>query len=703
MVTARKREESLQDIGQSVSAISQAQIERSFATDLRDLVSMSPNLVIDDTAQGPGGVAAAYIRGVGVAEVESNFDPAVATVVDGIYHGKPSGGILRTFDVASVEVLRGPQGTLFGRNAIGGVIKIERTQPTGELGGKVAGSYGAYDTYEAEGVFNFGVGDDLAIKLSGARREQGTGYFRNLNTGRHDGEMDFWSFGVNALYTPFDNLELEYSYELECTDQDTPPLLYVGQPGQLFCDAFGFCAPSTDVPLSGDRYATLQFGPPPPNEPGASLTEASFDVDTHIAEARWDINDRYRLDYVFGYRRTDEEVWTDWDAVPPLLFHTTRPEKYSQYSHELRLTYDSPENPLSYVLGAYRWDSEYKIPLVSYIGFIIPGVTIPVPRTSHQVTDSYAIFFDADYRIGERWTLNVGGRYSHDKKSSQHWGFPTIDKVSESWGEYTPKVGLRFQWHDDLLLYALYSVGYRSGGFVGRPETIEAATIPYDPEFVDNYEVGFKSEWLDNRLRLNGTFFYMEYDDKQEEVSVPVSIGTGQQTIIENVASATVMGIELDFLAYLGEGLTLNGNFGWLDAEYDEFDADLVGSDVVVDNSHLEFRRAPEITIGLAATYERSMFGGLGWARIGYHYLDEHEVSLFNTPQTHNDAQHLVDGSINFQYRNVQVSLFGRNLLEEDGYTIGFDVAGPQGLWTYVAPRAPRTWGLEVSYAFGAQ
>ena len=151
VVTARKREESLQDVGQSVSAVSSVEVEARFARDISQLVDMSPNLIIDDTAQGPGGVAASSLRGIGVAEVESSFDPAVGVVIEGVFLGKTSGSITKLIDIERIEVLRGPQGTLFGRNSIGGVINITRAKPTRELGGKVRASYGNYDTMELDG------------------------------------------------------------------------------------------------------------------------------------------------------------------------------------------------------------------------------------------------------------------------------------------------------------------------------------------------------------------------------------------------------------------------------------------------------------------------------------------------------------------------------------------------------------------------
>ena len=165
VVTARKREESLQDVGLAVSALNKTEIQRMFARDISDLASVSPNLIIDDTAQGPGGVAAIFIRGVGVADVEKSFDPAVGVVVDGIFLGANAGSLLRSIDLASVEVLRGPQGTLFGRNTIGGLINVSHTQPTGEFGAKLRAGIEDYDTYYADAIINFGIVEDLAAKV----------------------------------------------------------------------------------------------------------------------------------------------------------------------------------------------------------------------------------------------------------------------------------------------------------------------------------------------------------------------------------------------------------------------------------------------------------------------------------------------------------------------------------------------------------
>lgn len=713
VVTARKRRENLQDVGLSVSAMSGTEIERTFARDIKDLAFLSPNLIIDDTSQGPGGNAAIYIRGVGVADVEKNFEPAVGVTIDGLFIGANSGAILRSIDLESVEVLRGPQGTLFGRNTIGGTINVERTRPTGELGGTIRAGYGDYDTSYVDAILNFGVGDNFAVKLTGAKNEQSEGYFTNTNTGDDNGRVDYQSYGINLLFNANENLEFEYTYQDEETDQDTPPLLNVGQPGTVFCDGFRLCAQSVSTPSSGDRFNvnTLGFVPTTASSspvgivtsPTADLIptklDATFDAETHIFETRWDINENLQLNYIYGSFETEETIISNWTAEAVMLFGTDRPAEYEQESHELRLTYDAGE-AFKFVAGAYFWESEYDIRLRSWITFVVPGTVLDIPQNTHQETDSTALFFEGDYALNDAWTLTLGARYTEDEKLSEQRGNLSTapNDPSEDWNEFTPKVGVRYQMTDDAMLYATYSQGYRSGGFNGRVDEQASARIPYDPETVENYELGFKSEWADQRVRLNGALFYMDYQDKQEEIGLPSDGPTGQRISVFNAATATMQGVELELQAIVTEGLSVRANIGYLDSEYDEFTFnDGFG---IVDNSGFDFRRAPEFTGSLDATYEWQIGGGEAWVRGAYHFLGEHFVEQTNRAELANDGQHLIDLSVNYAINGVQVSLFGRNLTDEDGYAHGLNVSG---LWAYAIPRAPRTWGVEVTYDFSAQ
>lgn len=711
-VTARKQKENLQNVGLSVSALSQTEVDRTFARDIKDLAFVSPNLIIDDTSQGPGGNAALYIRGVGVADVEKNFEPAVGVTIDGLFIGANSGAILRSIDLASVEVLRGPQGTLFGRNTVGGMINVERSKPTGELGGKFRAGYGDYDTYWVDGVFNFGVTDKFAVKLSVAKHNQQEGYFTNINTGQDEGRNDYESYGVNLLFKATDTLEFEYTYQDEKTEQDTPPLVNMAQPDTLFCSAFGLCAQSVDTPSSGDRYRVGRqiFEPttasltPAPNgvvtSPVSSLIPnrdpATFDAQMHIFEARWEVSDSTRLDYIFGTYKTQETIVSNWTAEPVMLFGTDRPAEYQQKSHELRVTFDN-DGPLNFVAGAYLWESSYDIRLRSWITFVVPGTVLDIPQTTRQETDSTAFFFEGDYAFNDQWTLNVGGRFTKDEKLTQQRGNLVADADAD-WSEFTPKVSVRYQATDDAMLYLTYSKGYRSGGFNGRVDELDSARIPYDPEFVNNYELGFKSEWLNRRLRLNGAVFLMDYEDKQEEIGLRSNGPTGQRISVFNAATATMKGFELELQAQATAALSLRANVGYLDSKYDEFTFD--NGFAIVDNSGLEFRRAPKFTGGLDATYEMEIGSGTAWIRGAYRFIGAHFIEQTNRAELHNDAQNLLDLSVNYEINDMTFSVFGRNLTGEDGWAHGLNVSG---LWAYASARAPRTWGVEMSYRFGAK
>jgi iron complex outermembrane receptor protein len=718
VVTARKREESMQDVGIAVSALSQTEINRNFARDIRDLAGISPNLIIDDTGQGPGGVAALFIRGIGVADVEKSFDPAVGVVMDGIFIGANAGSLLRSVDLASVEVLRGPQGTLFGRNTIGGLINVTRTQPTGELGVKLRVGAESYNTSYLDAIVNVGVTDNLAAKISYAARDQKDGYYDNVSTGEDGvGANDYTSYAINLRWDATEDLSVEYTWQEEMTDQDTPPLLNTGQSRHLFCSAYGYCSPSTDKPITGDRYKMAQVymrpggAAPTVDNPVVSSPVsdaiaqpgiATFDTEAHSLEVRWALNAAWTVDYLFGFWESDETILSDWDGTPEFLYGTDRPSQYEQQSHELRFTFEDG-GPFSFVSGLYFWDSEYAIQLQSYIGFAVPDTILDILQVSEQESRSSAVFFEGDYDLSEELTITVGGRYTQDEKESRQFGaVNTISGAftshpSEEWSEFAPRLGARYQVDDNVMIFGTYSAGFRSGGFNGRVGNLEEAREPYDPETVNNVELGVKSEFLDKKLRVNANVFYITYDDKQEELQLPDDNDTGQKTIVTNAASAEIRGIELDIQAYISANLSLRANLGYLDSRYEDFAYQALDGSTV-DLSSLEFRRAPDFTGSLDMTYEWDLAGGSAWVRGSYHYLGEHYVNVTNSPELLNDAQHLVDGSINYTINSITVSIFGRNLTDEDGYSHGYDVAG---LWSYASTRAPKTFGIEMVYNFG--
>ncbi len=723
VVTARKREENLQDVGAAVIAVSPQQLDRRFDKDLQDFANAAPNVIIDDLQQGPGSPAAISIRGIGTTDLEKNFDPTAGVVVDGVFIGVNSGAMVKALDLQSVEILRGPQGTLFGRNSIAGVINITRQRPGSELSGEVRAGYGNYSDMQLEAYLNVPVSDQLAFKVAGSWNDR-DGYFYNRTLGKDSGKQEFYSISPAIVWRPTEDLEFYYRFDRNRQDQDSNTVMNLAQPEQVFCFFYDQCAPSLTTPQSGDRYVALQ------NEPGDG---ASFDSDMHVFDARWNVAPGYQLEYLYGNFTTDEKVTQDWDGTPLTLYHTDRPATYEQNSHELRLTHVT-DSPLSYTLGAYYWKSNYRIDLLSFIGFgeaigfwpcPLPGqdpsmtrncLVVAIPQTVVQHTESYAGFVEGDYQFSDAWTLTLGGRYTKDKKDSGLIDASIIaqpgdlgslsNPFKKEWNEFTPKASLRYRYSPDLMFFGLYSKGFRAGGFSGRPNQYSVAAIPYDPETVDNFEVGMKSEWMDHRVRLNASAFFMKYKDKQEEQSVPAPGGTGQQTIVVNASTADIRGLEVELLMLPATGWALAFTLGLLDSKYTNFtelDATTPDPNDVVDIGYLKLRRAPEVTATVTPTYEWPALGGQMWVQASWHYIDKLELTFYNTPQGHNPSQNVVDASINYQRDNTTISLWGLNLTEEDSWSQAYDVFNTRtfpGLWTYTTTRPPRTYGLRVTQKF---
>ena len=704
IVTARKRAENLQEVGLSVSALSKADLSLRFDVDLQTLQNSSPNLVIDDIQQGPGSPAAISIRGIGTTDVEKNFDPTVGVVVDGVFIGVNSGAMLKSIDIESLEVLRGPQGTLFGRNSIGGVINISRGRPNFDgFSGTARAGFGNEGIMELDAFINVSAGDTFAFRLGGAYRKN-NGFFYNSTLDRNVGEMNYWVVSPSFTWRPTENFEIYYRFDTTSQEQDANTLLNMAPSGQVWCFYYDQCAQSLTSPQSGDRYTVQQNDDPP--------YQTYFDTKTHIVNADWNINEKSDLVFVFGSFSTDEEVYQDWDATALTLYHTDRPATWDQQSYELRYNYTGDR--LSLTAGLYYWDSDYNIDLLSYIGFgdflfgLPPGTVLEVPQSVAQTTQSDAVFLEGDYQLTDNWTLTLGGRYTKDKKTSAvvDAGMPQLavlggpgNPFRESWNEFTPKAGIRYQATDDMMFYGLYSKGFRAGGFNGRPGTYEAAATPYDPETVDNYELGMKSEWLDNTLRLNASIFHMDYQDKQEEQSVPINQGTGQQTLVVNAAQATINGLEIDFNWLASDVFTLQGNLGLLDAKYDE----LIDPVTETDLSNLKLRRAPDVTSTLAPILAFPMQNGLLTARAAWHYVAKMELTFLNSPQSQVPAHSTFDASLTYTINQISVSLWGLNLSDDDSWTQGYDVGTSvnfAGLWTYTAVRPPRTYGVTLNYDF---
>ena len=715
IVTARRRNENIQTTPIAVTAIAPSQLEAAAAVTIGDLQGAAPNVLITTQATGAA-TANISIRGIAFADVEKSFDPAVGVNVDGVYIGTSTGQMLDFFDIASIEILRGPQGTLFGRNTIAGVINVRRTRPTGEWGGKFEASLGTYGEIGAKGVLNVPVVPGvLAAKLF-AFHTDGDGYYTDITTGQHRGGSKNDNFGASFLLTPSSHFDALLTLEKQVQHFD-PVIGSLTQTGDAFCAFLPICGGNNTTDIYKVFPAPGQFGRY--SSPAATL---EMNLDTGPV----------KFTSVSSYRKSTEDQVQDFATAGLYVAH--RQQNYWQFSQELRAA-GKVTDGLDYVAGVYYFKSKYDLTQNT----LVFGGAAPTQVTK-GTPESYAGFIDFDWKIFDRVRISGGGRYTHDEKSLQtSVGATAFPLASKSWNKFTPKLGIDYRPTDTLMLYGSWSRGYRSGGFNGRGLTLYSATTPYNPETVDAFEAGFKSEFWNRRITFNVAGFYTKYKDIQESTTVSTAGGTGNETIVANAAAAKIKGIEADLTLRPVDNFTIRSSFGYTDAKFNGF---IVNQPVTVsavstidrtfDFSNVNLIYAPKVTWSVNAEYsvpfDTGGFSGKVKLNAGYRYLSRYDQQIAadpaiyataitapagttivvprNDPRLRSDAQNLVDASISFIFdmnkkgATARLTFYARNLLDDRGTNTAFDVAAFPVLWGFAAAREPRTYGVQLGFEF---
>jgi iron complex outermembrane recepter protein len=710
IVSARRRTESLQDTPIAITAINAAQLEAKGTVNIGDLMGAAPNLLI--TNQNSGGAAANLaIRGLTYADVEKSQEPTVGVVVDGVFIGTSTGQFFDFFDIDQIEVLRGPQGTLFGRNTIGGVINIKRTRPTGEFGVKAEATFGSYGNRAGRAVVNMPIiGSEFAAKFFYFHNES-DGYYRQGITGKRVGGSNNENFGASFLVKPEDSgFDAVFTVEKQKQQFDVVNSS-ITRTGELFC---GFTpANQCNRNNTSDLYTVF-------TSPGVS----NYSAPALTLEMNYDLGG-VKLTSVSGYRRSRENQTQDFDASSTDLYYTRRQQNYRQLSQELRAA-GKISDAFDYVVGAYLFSSKYQLlqhtRLFAFNTAIDPIQADPNSQLVNGDTKSYAFFGDFNWAFADKFRLSFGGRYTHDKKTLRN-AFATSGLVGQGSGKFskfTPKVGVDYRPNDDTMIYASWSRGYRSGGFSPRAATAITANVAYQPEVVDSYEVGTKLDLLDRRLQFNVAAFYSKYNDLQQNTTIPGG-PTGNQTITSNAGSATIKGIEADFTARPADGLRFTGSIGYLDSKFKGFVVGntLAGAIRNFDYSANNLIYSPKITASLGADYTVPTSFGSVIANIGYRYIDSYDQQISlgaltipasatgtvivngNDPRVRSDRQGLLDASISAKFdlggAKAKLTVFGRNLADDRGTTAAFTVAG---LWSFASAREPRTYGASLGFEF---
>ena len=723
VVTAQKRAGNLQDTPIAISAVTGDAIEKLNIDDIGAIAAANPSLVYSEA----GGEAQLYIRGIGSNIFNVGADQSVATHIDGVYTGRANMGLTQFLDIDRVEILRGPQGTLYGRNATGGAINIISRAPTDEFEGYVSGLVGSFDRIDVRGAVSGPITENLSARLA-VRRLKDDGYTEDLDPQGGD-KIDDNDLAAlrGSLRWKSDALTATLIAEHSEFQNGNTSIFPIDNTG--LAESFG-AKPNRDI------HKTYNNTP--------SFHEWETGGVTGILD--WAVTDTTNLNLTVGYRDWDSDFLFNTDGTEIEITRTTLSYESEQLSAELRLSGESGWG--RWLVGAY-WFDEDKYGALGLVrsGFTPPAVLVPRSFIfrADGTGEATALFGQVDFKLADTWTLSAGLRYSDEKKGdflrqstllpdNELLGLFTPNpipdatpastrRVTRSWDAWTPRVGLEFRPSDDRLFYLTYSEGFKSGGF----NDLSVVNPPFDPELVDSIEVGAKTEWLGGRLRANASAFYYDYTDLQ--VSVFASVGSITTTFTTNAAEATVQGLELDLAAKVTDSLDIAASLAVLDATYDRFVtpygsctaanvaldarcAGRVGLPRLIDAAGNRLNNAPEFKGSISATYRFDLSGGGSISLLGAaHHQGRVYFVPANTTVMSQSSYTLVDARIGYENESgdLAVGAFVKNLADEDYFhnIVQFtstsdarkDVFAIGNALGY--PAAGRQWGVEVTYRFG--
>jgi len=600
VVTAQRRSESAQDVPIAISAFSSDQLRSQGVSNTLELGRFVPNLVSMNNT-GIGSANAFYLRGLGNTETIPTFDPPVGTYVDDIYLSRQNANNINLFDVERVEVLRGPQGTLFGRNTTGGAVNVILKEPGKEFAGYAEIGYGRYDKKVARGSVDIPLADSLSIKLSGYWQDD-DGFTKNVTTGQRINDDDGWGvrLGIHGELSPSVRWNGSFAHivangenilNFDCNPADPTDckgrFATTGIPsGKSSPDS-----PFATLPISGRKKYFLMG-----NYTSTNLVTSNFEID---------LSDQMTLNLITGFVSQDQQYALDFydgrsgpslsNPVPPVVgyerggFAILTDGQHEQISQEIKVNGSFADGLVDYVAGAFYLREENRTDFADTFTLSPTTTLVLADRILRNTTEALAGYAQVDVNVTDRFKLTAGIRYTdetktvdlHDNRASCNDGtleagcLATANLVGPSGLAipdtlkaklWTPRFAVNYKATDDILLFASATRGFKSGGWNARATTPDAF-LPFGPEKVWSYEAGIKSDWLDHRVRANLTFFHADVTDLQTP-SALVS-ATGSATFItRNFANLRNRGVEAEFVVVPVDGLNLYVNAGYQDAKY---------------------------------------------------------------------------------------------------------------------------------------
>jgi iron complex outermembrane recepter protein len=739
-ITARKRQENLQESPLAVTGFSEEMLEDLGVAQTDDVTALAPNVYLTQT---PGSAAniGVSIRGIGGAEPLLTRDTGVALYVDGAYIARTAGAVFDLVDLQRVEVLRGPQGTLYGRNATGGAVNFISRPPKEEFGFEQTVGYGLYDGWLSRSTIDTGILGESGLSstltyLAKAR----DGYVNDHNSSdRSDpGAYDVDAFRAALNWDPVEELNVSYAFD------------YSALAGEDALFQLVRVAPEVDDALN-------DFGPIPVRDDDRrdKISMDFHDTSTHRI-AGHNLTMEYDLGFstvksITTYREWDNtEEGTELDGnaglvanvfgapVPIQIFAAMNEREQDQFSQEIQM-YGPVGERVDYVTGFYYFEESFEefnpqqFMVTSLASPLIPpGFGAPATSTLDYEGDaeSWAVFTDWSWTppvLEDRFKLSGGVRFSADEKSfSQQANPPSLTvnrRNDEDWHHIDWQGTGSYQWTDAVMTYIRVATGYKSGGFNPRsgeqlPPLSATSLKPFDEEEVITYEAGAKTELFDDRIILNGAIFLSDYDNLQIDQFVAGSGGAASVTV--NAGKAHIWGFEIEGIAQITDNISAYANYGWLDMEYDEFKiVDPVTSGVFNIAEEAKFGYRPDQTLAAGLVFESDPLGSAGLvlgSRVDAIYADDiwwHVID--NVPQTgnpitpFNDAikeggYTLFNASISLSEipitdrSRLKFTLWGRNLLDEEYRRSGIDF-GALG-FAGVMYGEPRTYGATMTFSY---
>lgn len=710
-VTARRRTESLQDVPIAVTAFSANDLALRGSADITDIAQVAPSVTLEPS-RATNSTLTAFIRGVGQQDPLAGFEQGVALYLDDVYIARPQGALLDIYDIERIEILRGPQGTLYGRNALGGAIKYvtKRLSDEPELGLKL--SYGSYDQMDMVAKGSVPISDTVRVGATVASLNR-DGFGKSLTTGEDNYNKEILAARASIELLPSDTVFIRIAAD------------YTNDDSNAVAGYRPYAGAVSGTPVTENVYDTYAGAT---NHASTAGIDGNNEVTSKGIQGtiEWEASDAVTLKSVTAYREDYTESVIDFDSLAVDDFDAPVIYDNSQFSQELQLLYSSDK--ISGVVGFYYLDSsaanDFDV-VLGQLGRVAFGSELVAYTGGTVDTKAWSLFADLTYSFNEDFSVSVGGRYTNDKRSADIFrgnylgqGSPffgnddaiflaaTSDFESErTFKDFSPRLALDYKLNEDTTMYASFSRGFKAGSFDPRGANFSSPEVAdgFEPETIDSYEAGMKSTWLDGRAQTNVALFLSKYRDMQIPGSLPIdSDGDGTNDgfvgTVTNAGKAQIKGVEFEGKFLLSEKLTLQTTFNVLDADITEW---LLNGVNVADQR--EVQNTPEFMSYVGLLYSTPV--GSGTLNINGNWSHKGSIVQFETPvpEIDQDAYDLFNASIVWisDSGKYTFGVHGKNLFDNQYKTAGYNfptLGLENNITVFYGPPRTVTASLEVRF-----